>query len=435
MSYSSGYSSSSELEDLPTILIVDAEVALKQRSFVARVPAECYWFGFVKPLQLQHAVYLHLYDIAIPKQEVSSASVDLESTVNELMEELAAEEKVEQISDMKFFAHSHDNFKCYHSGTDQTQIKEWAELLETPWFISHVQNKKRESTTRLDQFKPFRMCVNHLRLEELMPVGLNDWTDKQIEEKVTKKTAAWSTSDYSTNVQSGTFTSPPITTENIYTTAWEHYIRYMDVELEDSKGNPVLDKDGKVVTERVRQRIVNGFIIEDQTIGTGERTYRKYPTTQEQEAMRIKLGIKEDVHVIGRKAKSTDKPGNIIICESGTGKAAARDWRKEHGSGTHHQTQIASAAKSESANAKNEKNKNEHQKPWALLPRGVDSDEIVSEERAAVLQSTLSDDDDNNDDENMERVLRIMNTPPDNVTSEDHEFMRNFEAWLGCSLI
>lgn len=442
--------SSTKITTLPTVLLVDYSVILRQRRLVAQVPDECYWFGFVRPIELDTgAKYLYLYDMAIPEQEVSGGSVDLEATVNELMEELAGEDKLDYLSDMRFFAHSHANFGVFHSGVDQEQISDWAHKMNTPWFISHVQNKKGEMTTRLDMYEPFRLHVDDLRLEELAPQApeLNKWVDEEVQAKVKKKEYSKSNTSYGwtkdpnspTGVRAVGNERMPLETGHLYNTAWEHYIRVVTVDQLDSKGEPILDKEKKPLKIKERQRIVDGYIFEKQNIQTGETSWNKIPSMKEREEKREALGIQKGVRVTGRKAQPDDKPGKPIIHTAGTGKAAARAWREQrdadaardtssqtHGVRTHGRKPLSEQDEKQTNSSDSESESGLRARERAigqlLLPPG-EEDEVYSDEEAADFfygGGRLPQ-------KEVERITELLQTPVSEMTDDDKEYLAAWE--------
>lgn len=446
----------------PTVLLVSFEVAMKEKAFVAKVPEECYWFGFIKPVELNAGRFLYLYDIRVPKQEVSGGSVDLEKTVNELMEELITEGLEDQIPDMKFFAHSHANMSVYHSNVDVQQIKDWDEEMEMDWFISHVRNRKGETTTRLDQFRPFRMHVNELQVEELSPAISDKWATEMVEERVTKKSfssthhstrsggAASTRTGISTSGNDGSDEAPwrifpkssPLTTEGKYPSAWEHLIREVKVAVLDNTGKVMRDSNGKEIKTLQRQRIVNGHIIEVQDPKTGDREVYNLPSKAKEEENRKDRKIDGRVRIIGRKARQTDKPGQPIVVESGTGKASARVWEAQQEAtagpapgavAAKPQIQTPSGAKSEptksspASNGRPSSELNAHsngngslvekEKRLGLLPPGTDPDAVLSEGEAAEAHYTPAEEEERAEHA---RILELM-TKPDSDLTEDEQ--------------
>lgn len=160
----------------------------KEQALVNLCPDEIFWIGLVKPIEHAGFSYLKVYDILpLPKQEVSGTSVNWDGTMNDIMDWMIANGMGDDIINMRYFGHSHVNMGVFHSGTDVAQIWSWATDAELSWFISAVHNKKGEITARYDQFKPYRVHVDELELEVLMPSGVIEWAQEQISEKISKK--------------------------------------------------------------------------------------------------------------------------------------------------------------------------------------------------------------------------------------------------------
>lgn len=429
--------SKDRMAHLPTELIVSYDVIAKQARLVTKVPVECYWFGAIKTLEFSTGKFLYLYDIAIPEQEVSSGSVDLEGTVATLMEELVAEGREEFIEHMKFFAHSHGNLDVFHSTTDWKQISSWASELDMDWFISHIQNRQGESTTRFDMYSPFRLHIDEIDLYKYLPQDSESamWVDGQVAEKVKEKSYTQyhigGSSYHSTGFHSTTTPEKrPLSVDDeewkaTTSFAWEHYIQTQNLPVVDNENNPLLDKNNVQVKEKFRERVIDGYIRERQNVKTGKREKLESPTFEDEKRAREEKKIVLGVHVTGRPARSTDTAGKIRFEGAGSGKAAARKWDNEHpseGRASSHQIQTQSAHASDSkkgSKGSNSNGKNDSkQKEQLQLPKGVDADDILSDEEAAIALMVGDINSDDGLDPETARITELMQMDPSDLTDD-----------------
>lgn len=243
------------LNSMPTKVFITREARDKINSLVQQVDSEVFWFGFVDQVEKWGFNYLRIYDIAIPEQEVSSGSVDIDGDwIGQLMERPELEE---QVSKMNMFGHSHYNFDVFHSTVDWQQIHEWAYNVGVPWFISMVQNQKGELTARLDQFRPFRLHIDEIQVVDETPTAVREWVDDQVNEYVFEKKMVMGFNRWESG--GGAVRFEPLRKEKRWQGAKMHYIR-------------LSPKDDLIL-----QRIVDGFVFESQDLRTGEITQSQKP--------------------------------------------------------------------------------------------------------------------------------------------------------------
>jgi hypothetical protein len=104
-------------------------------------------FGYIKP---DPEGFMFVDDLFLVPQEVTGASV-------EFMEEglpyaVDKAEKDGRLEDLRFCIHSHVNFGASWSADDDEMIEKVGST-GTPWFVSAIFNKRRETACRLDVFK------------------------------------------------------------------------------------------------------------------------------------------------------------------------------------------------------------------------------------------------------------------------------------------
>lgn len=137
-------------------LYIRMKAKLKQDRYVAKVPGEVGWFGFIKQYETEpgERPFLVVEDVFVYPQSASTGGVDGKmDKMHELFE--ARPELMENMEQMKFFGHSHGSMDAYHSGVDMEMIDDW-EKSGIDWCVSLVQNKEGKVDARLEQFLPFR---------------------------------------------------------------------------------------------------------------------------------------------------------------------------------------------------------------------------------------------------------------------------------------
>lgn len=147
---------------------------------VMKAEKEIGWFGLVD--EYDDGNYC-ITEILIPHQEVTSASVDIETDaisklVNQLMDAGKNPEK------LRYHGHSHVNMQVIPSTTDQNHLEEYME--DCPWFIRGIYNKKGES--KVDIFDRRQQCVFQCAstdiLENLRDDAFYEALDATLEERV-----------------------------------------------------------------------------------------------------------------------------------------------------------------------------------------------------------------------------------------------------------
>jgi proteasome lid subunit RPN8/RPN11 len=172
------------------------EVHQKMHHIVAKCPKEVGWMGLVK--KVTDTSYL-IYEIFVPKQEVTSVETEIES---DAMAELAMElmEAGHDTSEMYAWYHSHVNMGVSPSGQDESQVEEF--LDSCPVFIRGIINKRGDS--KVDVYYPEHgICYTNVPTEVHLPplntevaTALNATLDANITEVV------YQYPNYQTNYQS-----------------------------------------------------------------------------------------------------------------------------------------------------------------------------------------------------------------------------------------
>lgn len=143
--------------------------------------------GLGKITMMDDPVYekcLLVHDIEIFKQEVSGthSTIDDDTLAKFLYEKTKAKEN---LSEYRFWWHSHATMAVFFSGTDTGTIDKSTEF---PWLVSLVTNHKGDLKARFDLFDPIRVKIEDLEIEVLEDedLALKEQCKKDIEEKVSK---------------------------------------------------------------------------------------------------------------------------------------------------------------------------------------------------------------------------------------------------------
>lgn len=283
----------------PIKVLITHDVRIKQERLVARCAGEVYWFGFVDQIVVGDETYLRVYDILLPKQEVSGSHVNFEGNTNEVLEELIAEGREDDAAKMLWFAHSHAGMSSYHSNVDVDMICEWGEVMGLPFLISHVQNKKGETDTRIDYFteSPVKMAFTRdVSLVHLVPNDIERWVREQIELKVTERKRQ------QTGFQ-GPFGQGPHASK----------ISHADLAKYEGKEKFIRLHEGK------KQIVVDGYIREEVHLTTGEYGRYAAPTEEERAADEAKAKT-------APKGQAPESRGELLQIPT------ASDPRRRHGS-------------------------------------------------------------------------------------------------------
>lgn len=144
---------------------------------------EVAWMGLVE--KLSDTEYL-VYKLYIPKQTVSSVSVDIsENAIAELVNKIMDEGH--DPSELRYHGHSHVNMDVHPSITDQQHMAEYIESAN--YFIREIRNKKSKNKVDVfdkDQNKVFH-CVNSEIYELLQEQKFYDDLDSQMNQQITNK--------------------------------------------------------------------------------------------------------------------------------------------------------------------------------------------------------------------------------------------------------
>lgn len=123
--------------DFPHIYMT-AETYRRMKALVSECPEEIGWLALVNK---QENNYL-IYDVQICQQEVSGAHTDMhESGLQEIAENLIAENRTEELNNVRCWCHSHVNMDVTPSGTDESTFKEYYKSCND-YFIRLIMNKK-----------------------------------------------------------------------------------------------------------------------------------------------------------------------------------------------------------------------------------------------------------------------------------------------------
>ena len=164
--------------DIPLVLSQDLKTKMDYLSTTFNSEVGGWLTGEVK------ADYIYLDDVLIPKQEVSSGSVDINPAAGiELIKEF--KDKCKRIIG---HWHSHcPNGNAYWSSIDETNI---SQIIEPRKFFVFIVSAGGEDLVRLESKKPFRISVDHMSYEILRPgfEEIKKKLDEELKSKVTEKT-------------------------------------------------------------------------------------------------------------------------------------------------------------------------------------------------------------------------------------------------------
>lgn len=384
----------SDKEKLKPKVLITHEAKLKQNRLIANCPVEVSWFGFVDTIEIGNTSYLRVYDIAVPDQEVTGGSVDIEGTFNDFMEREA-----ERVHEMNFFAHSHHTMSAYHSPTDVEQILDWAEKLGIPWFLSHVQNKKGEYSTRYDQFKPFKMHVEEINMVETVPAEIETWAKEQLKKYVTVK----SNTHYSSHTHSSHKQGPKLATKYEQAewggkTSNDFKIKYSDSDTMYADADEIWIRH----IREIRERIVDGYIRERENTITGEYWVFREPSEEELEehATRQLLANGEDdlkSRSIARSMEKRVEGKAVALLERATGRTEQDE---------HHPIQTANDPK--------RKNNDGSSVKLAAQQNGKPNNEVIPSEV-----------------EHEDDYVGSIETDPYNLEGEDEAWMMGWSGHVG----
>lgn len=171
--------------ELITPVYMTEEAHAKQAALVERCNEEVAWFGVVEETEEGFPLVV---DILVPRQVVTGGSVD-GGTDEGAEYSLAAflAENAAVVHKLRYTGHSHVHFACNPSVTDLNQIETWAEY-GMPYMISHIQNKRGDTYTRIDCFEGIPISAE--AEVEVLHDGDNPiiaWADDVLAEKVEKK--------------------------------------------------------------------------------------------------------------------------------------------------------------------------------------------------------------------------------------------------------
>lgn len=184
-----------------TQVLITPEAYMKQCGLVASCDAEIGWFGLVEEVEIDEGFTIpRVYEIIVPDQVVSVGSVEAGEEMNdeELGEKFSLADFLAEHADvahlMRFSGHSHVHGFCSPSWIDLNQINDWDDY-GMPYMISHIQNKFRETYTRLDQFTP-RKVTSPVDLVVETEESISRWAHLEIRDRVTEKKWNYETKRY-----------------------------------------------------------------------------------------------------------------------------------------------------------------------------------------------------------------------------------------------
>lgn len=157
----------------------------KQRRLVQKCEAEIAWFGLCTIPEERNFCLVN--EIIVPTQEVTATEVDYsEAYLHDVMDQLLEEDREDDIKRIRYFGHSHYKAGVHLSPTDMNEFIDPMMEIGMDYFICHVQNQKGEMLTRLDVRTPMKVCME-VDLIHALPTDIEEWAEKEIEEKVTIK--------------------------------------------------------------------------------------------------------------------------------------------------------------------------------------------------------------------------------------------------------
>jgi hypothetical protein len=138
-------------------ILILPEVKRRFEAYITHCKFEISGLGMVEEIGND----LVITEIFLLEQEGSAASTVLDpAALAKFVTELAMSGK--DTSKLKWWWHSHVNFGCYWSKTDDTCMDNFK---PNDYFIATVGNKNGESKTRLDIYNPLRVSVDDMPLE------------------------------------------------------------------------------------------------------------------------------------------------------------------------------------------------------------------------------------------------------------------------------
>ena len=144
------------MTDAKITLLFPRSVKNKLDDYINLAAGEISGLGEIE--KVQEGVF-RVTDVFLYKQRCSSASTTIE---NEAIHEFIVDRITQggSVENIKLWWHSHYNFGCFWSGTDEGAIQN----IENDYLISIVQNQAGKHKTRIDLFKPFRTTVHDLNV-------------------------------------------------------------------------------------------------------------------------------------------------------------------------------------------------------------------------------------------------------------------------------
>lgn len=144
------------MNDAKITLLIPRTVKNKLDDYTNLATGEISGLGEIQ--KVQDGVF-RVMDVFLYKQKCSAASTSIENAdIHEfIVDRLNRGESVEFI---KLWWHTHYNFSCFWSSTDEGAIQN----IENDYLISIVLNQAGEYKTRIDLFKPFRTTIHDLNV-------------------------------------------------------------------------------------------------------------------------------------------------------------------------------------------------------------------------------------------------------------------------------
>lgn len=210
---------------------------MKQEQLIANCKEEIAWLGVVDD-QNDLGILL-VEDIILPKQEVSTTSVDFEM---EHLHEVIAENP-DIAHKLRYFGHSHAHMDAYVSSVDWADFIVMMEQTGVPHIICHIENHKGEAVTQIELFElngqKVRLSVE-ANLETIIPSSIVDWASSEIEAKVTKKSYKYT--GYSTSTKNKGSSSTSVVKKDVTTVESDKGVLHIVHDRSDvpAKGHCVL---------------------------------------------------------------------------------------------------------------------------------------------------------------------------------------------------
>lgn len=163
-------------------VVIPEDVFAKMFAYVDAVEGEISGMGTVS---VKDGVYT-VTDVWLLKQECTAASTKIEAAaLADLRAEAYAQGKAPE--GFQLWWHSHVNMATFWSGTDKSTMAEL--LVDVPWMLFIVVNKKRSIRSRVEYREPFEIAFENVQTFLETKIGCDEAAiKKEVEEKVTDRT-------------------------------------------------------------------------------------------------------------------------------------------------------------------------------------------------------------------------------------------------------